>query len=198
MKTHSKLITFTALGMFALASSTALAATVSDGSSLNLNRNSVLNFIVRNTGTANINNSVTSVSSTGNNTISAADDADDVSVRTGAADAGAGVQTTANSSSVTADITTHTVDVLPDITVTDESSANVNTNDVATQDITNDNVANTTNSMAAVADTGSNGIFSGDGINGASIVTGRSVTTSALMEALNNVIVNIRFRRLTH
>ena len=174
------------------------AVNVNDSSSFSFTRNMFWSLTLTNIGSATINNNVSSIAGSGGNIINGGDDVENVSLRTGNADAASGIDNTANSTMVNVDADIHTVSGLPDITVDDESSANITESDVQAASIANDNTTTVNNGQAAISTTGSNGIFSGDGIDGALIQTGSATVTGLIVEKLNTINVRFNFRRAAH
>jgi ABC-type antimicrobial peptide transport system permease subunit len=191
-----KIITGAGILLLVLATmGSASAATIeniTDESEVTFTFTSLLNLLVNNTSMATITNNVTSVSSTGGNTITADDDLEDVTLETGDATAVIAVENIANDSEVDVDVeSANTSDT--EINNVDESTVDVTEEQEDNIEVNNEQEVDVDNQTVAVASTGDN-FLDADEIKGLVVRTGSADTALSIENMFNFSSLNITRR----
>ena len=173
--------------------SAATIENVSEESEVTFTFSSLLNLLVNNTSMATITNNVTSVSSTGGNTITADDDLEGVTLETGDAAAAIAVENIANDSEVNIDVESANTSDTEISNVEEESTVEVTEEQEENIEVNNEQEVDVDNQTAAVASTGGN-FLDADEIEGLVVRTGAAETAVLIENMFNFSSLNIMRR----
>ncbi|PIR97237.1 MAG: hypothetical protein COT91_02585 [Candidatus Doudnabacteria bacterium CG10_big_fil_rev_8_21_14_0_10_41_10] len=146
---------------------------------------------VQNDNDALITNKIESESDSGDNKIESADDMNTTSITTGDTDAAALADSTANTNSLEEDLQGAEDGTTTVSTVDDDSTVEVEVKDKNDEDVKNDNDVIIDDDVEAEADSGDNGIDSGDSLTGGSIASGKAMSAAGAVKLLNSNIKSI-------